>query len=1065
MVEKIQGNGNKLYLQEKLKLMKTKLIFLLLVLVGINANAQLNYQWAFNPESIYAPGGDVVGTSIKSDALGNTYVTGFFQGTADFDPTDVVMNLTSAGSYDIFLAKYNSIGNLVFAKGIGGTGDDRGNGLVLDNSGNIFFTGNYSTTADFNPGVGNANLTPMGGNDVFIAEFDAVGNYIWAKSIGGNGDDVSNGIVMDAANNIYISGYFNDTADFDSGVGIANIVTAGNYDAFIAKYSGSGNYIFAKNIGGSNSDAGYSIAIDASSNIFITGSFSGAADFDPSAGVANLISNGLDDIFLAKYDISGNYLFANKIGGTGNDEGYSITTDIAGNVLLTGSFKNTVDFDPGAGIVNLVATGINRDMFLAKYSSTGSYIYAMRAGGVGYAEGDAITTDAGGNVYIMGLFHDTTDFDIGAGVANLFAQSPNPSIFIAKYDAAGNYINAFTIAQLPGAGSTTVYPYYALNIDASGNVYVTGDFGFISDFDPGPNYANLISAQGQANAFVAKYDNIGNYIWASAIGGNSVTPPAKDGLCIKQDKSGNVYVLGLFKGRVDFDPGPGVAILTALVSDFFIAKYDSLGNYIYAKGIIGTNGAGGPGASLAIDDSGNVYIAGEYGGMHDFDPGPNNVFLYGGGMFIAKYDAFGNYVFAKAIGIGATYRVIKGIAVDSLGNTFITGYYDGTCDFDPGAGVANLTSNGGQDIFFAKYDALGNYVYAKSIGGLQGDQGFSIAVDSIGNTYITGYFKDIVDFDPNAGVANLTAVGFAYIFYAKYDPMGNYIYARGIGGTATCEGHSIAIDKDGNAYVTGKFSGTVDFDPSASVSNLSSGVDFIAKYDAIGNYVYAIGVGGNPMTIALDAKRNAYITGYLSFGVSQDFDPGAGVVNLTSVGNNDVYFAKYDSLGNYVVAKLVGGTNNDYVNSLSSDGKGSICITGYFSGTADFNPDAGVSNLLCPYNTGGAFIARYSDGASPTVGTHEIPKEENGIIIYPNPFTEQTTISFTEEQNTSSSSATHRIIKITDVLGREIKTINCIGKKCVIEKGEMRAGVYFVEVYFDRLNNPEQVVRRKIVVQ
>jgi hypothetical protein len=270
-------------------------------------------------------------------------------------------------------------------------------------------------------------------------------------------------------------------------------------------------------------------------------------------------------------------------------------------------------------------------------------------------------------------------------------------------------------------------------------------------------------------------------------------------------------------------------------------------------------------------------------------------------VFLAKYDASGNYVFAKNMG-GTSSETANAIAMDGTGNVYITGYYFGTSDFDPGVGTASLSSvSGTQDIFIAKYDASGNYLYAKSIGGTSNDRGQSITVDGSGNVYITGYFTGTADFDPSASTANVATIGSNDIFLAKYDASGNYVYAKGIGGTGDDRGMDIAIDGSDNLYITGNFSTTADFDPSASTASLVSagGTDvFVAKYDASGNYVYARALGGTAAdlgnAIAVDDDGNTYITG--SFSATADFEPGSSTRNLISVSGTDFFVARYGLL-------------------------------------------------------------------------------------------------------------------------------------------------------------------------
>jgi hypothetical protein len=246
------------------------------------------------------------GWSIVVDANGNSYVTGSFGGTADFDPGPNTANLIfNGGFYDIFVAKYDANGNYVWAIAIGGAGSENGQSIAVDTLGNVYITGLFNGTVDFDPGPGTMSLTATGNNaDLYIAKYDTDGNYIWAKSLAGADNVNGEFITLDTYGNIYITGAFQNTADFDPGQGTASLTATGNFDIFVAKYAPDGNYIWAKNMGGSGIDRGLSTTVDASGNVYTTGFFNGTADFDPGTGVANLTSKGSSDIFISKLDVS-----------------------------------------------------------------------------------------------------------------------------------------------------------------------------------------------------------------------------------------------------------------------------------------------------------------------------------------------------------------------------------------------------------------------------------------------------------------------------------------------------------------------------------------------------------------------------------------------------------------------------------------------------------------------------------------------------------------------------------------------------------------------------------------
>ncbi|MDT8413417.1 MAG: SBBP repeat-containing protein, partial [Vicingaceae bacterium] len=455
---------------------------------------------------------------------------------------------------------------------------------------------------------------------------------------------------------------------------------------------------WAKNMGGINYDFSTSMTIDDSGNVYTTGRFQGTADFDPGAGTYNLISSGSSfDIFVSKLDAAGNFVWAKKMTGTSSNSGRSIAVDGSGNVYTTGSFQGTVDFDPGVGTYNLTTSGSNDYIFVSKLDAAGNFVWAKKMGGTGFNSAQFITTDNSGNVYITGCFENTFN------------------------------------------------PY------------------------------NLTSA-GAWDIFISKLDVAGNFVWAKRIGGigNDI------GKSIAIDGSGNFYFTGNFNGTVDFDPGAGIYNLTSAGSyDVFISKLDANGNFVWAKKMGGTDDE--LSFSIAVDNSGNVYSTGGFRGTADFDPGVGiyNLTLAGGiqDIFVSKLDANGNFLWAKSMG-GSDYETGFSIAVDDSENVYSTGGFRGTADFNPGVGTYNLSSAGSDDIFVSKLDANGNFVWAKSIGGMASDISNSIVIDGCKNLYISGNFSSTADFDPDAGTYNLTSAGSWDVFIVKFNqaiPTGNSI--------------------------------------------------------------------------------------------------------------------------------------------------------------------------------------------------------------------------------------------------------------------------------------------------
>ncbi|MGB3008410.1 MAG: SBBP repeat-containing protein, partial [Chitinophagaceae bacterium] len=324
------------------------------------------FQWAFNI------GGTSLGDnglSIEADASGNIFVGGYFRESIDFNPASNV-NILTASTGTAFLGKYNSSGQYQWAINFGAPNiDNVVFDIRLDLMNNVFITGYFQgTNIDFDPSPGTALLSASGNFEAYIAKYTSSGQYQFAFKIGGTGLDTGRGLVLDNLGNIYVLGDFNGTnVDFDPSPATANLSSNGASDIFVAKYTNTGQYVWAFNAGSGGGEIGWKIDTD-NINVFVTGGFSGTADFNPSAAVDNLTSNGASDIFLAKYSIAGVYQCAFNIGSSGNDNGFDII--IAGIDLfyLSGSFQgNGIDFTPTQSTFLLNSNG-NDDAFLIKYN-------------------------------------------------------------------------------------------------------------------------------------------------------------------------------------------------------------------------------------------------------------------------------------------------------------------------------------------------------------------------------------------------------------------------------------------------------------------------------------------------------------------------------------------------------------------------------------------------------------------------------------------------------------------------------------------------------------------------
>jgi hypothetical protein len=418
-------------------------------------NSQGELLWA-----VHAGGtGTVDGKSVAVDSQGNVYVTGYFTGTADFDPrpNDEVLNLTAAQA-DVFVWKLSPVGTVVWAKKAGGSGFDSASSLAIDSAGDVYVTGQFIGTAEFDfDGVPSPLISDGAAADVFLWKLDSAGVTRVIVRFGGPGNDRGTGITIDSSGSLYLAGNFEDTADFDPSNSTFNLTAmadpmsenGGAADVFVLKLQ---NFFlqWAKRAGGTSFDSGNSIDVDSAGNVYVTGNFQGPADFTSNGTSVNLSSVLRDDVFVWKLDSDGDGVWAKSVGSTGTDVGRSVTVDSLGNVYVTGYFAGTADFDPDGSSVDLMPVGAV-DVFVWKLSLAGALVWARQSRATTGADGFSIVGDSLGNVYVSGEFRGTADFDPGANTSNLTSNSANPDAFVWKLTSAG------AVAMTPTAPASASY--------------------------------------------------------------------------------------------------------------------------------------------------------------------------------------------------------------------------------------------------------------------------------------------------------------------------------------------------------------------------------------------------------------------------------------------------------------------------------------------------------------------------------------------------------------------------------------------------------------------------------
>lgn len=459
-------------------------------------------------------------------------------------------------------------------------------------------------------------------------------------------------------------------------------------------------------------------------------------------------------------------------------------------------------------------------------STAQNFEWAKSIGSTGTEQSYAIETDSNGNVYTVGGFSGIVDFDPGLGTT--FANSINGSTFITKFDSSGNFIwvKTLNVSEDTGFGTGNL-----IAIDSVNNIYLTGEFSGTIDFDPSGNVYNA-TCIGNKNGFVLKLNSSGDFIWVKTFTGSS-SSDISFGKAIALDPLGNIFIALPFQGIIDFDPGINVFNLNSSSTShkFCIIKLDNFGNFIWASQIIEQAGYMSVN-SITSDSFGNIIMTGLFNDVVDFDPGPNTYNLssqYHNEVFISKLDSSGNFIWAKRLGgtfsQGAgPYNSGECVKTDGFNNIYVSGYFKGNIDFDPGPStyfLNQITGNYTTSGFILKLDLSGNFIWARNTI-IQTAGNNKIALDVNNNIYYINSLSGTQDADPSAGVFNVSSAGGTDVLVGKLTSDGAFVYAKTMGGTGNESPVAIAISSKGSVLTNGSFQNAADFDPDSLLYNLTS---------------------------------------------------------------------------------------------------------------------------------------------------------------------------------------------------------------------------------------------------
>ncbi|RAK68184.1 SBBP repeat-containing protein [Hymenobacter edaphi] len=823
-------------------------------------DAQGNYLWV---RSAGGPDGDGIG-ALAVDAAGNAYVTGVF-GYRVTGPTpasvsatfgSTTLTTTTPAVDNKFVAKLDANGTWLWARRMD-TGTSR---LAVDATGNAYLTGSFNTaTATF----GSTTLSNAGtgsyGTSAFLAKLDAAGTWLWAKQVGGTGTNGSRDVATDASGNVYLSGYFQNSVT----LGSTTLTASAAGTAFVAKLDAAGTYLWARQLG-----ALPFLAPDASGNVYLAGQFQNTLTLGSTTLAAGTAGYTGYSVFLGKMDAAGSWLWARASGSSGALSYGSITglsglaLDGSGNAYVSGQFNGPAIGFGSTTLTNASEAPVYSDVFVAKCDASGTWLWARQSTGAVSEQGAGLGADAAGNVWLIGETYGEA-VRLGSTTltgANSFSVGTRTASFLGKMDAAGTWL----WARAPDNGGSGSQCTQSLP-DGSGNLYVVGSFSGTVAFG-----STSLTSRGTDDAFVAKLDAQGNYLWVQQLG----TAGPDVAYDLTRDASGNVLVTGFFAGTLTL--GSITLTTTAFGHDSFVAKLDAGGTPLWARSI-GTysySSANNPryGNSLATDASGNVWLAGYFSGTATF--GSTSLTAtsgYAPDAFVAKLDASGTWLWARQA-VGSAQDDVRGLALDAAGNAYLVG---STVSNTLGFGAISLSNtNPGSNGFVTKIDPAGTWLWARQVGANVAD----VALDAAGNLYVAGSFFG----GPlTLGSSTLTNRGSADVFVAKLDASGNALWARSAGGADYDVAQRLVLAPNGTPCLMGSFASTAAGFGASSLTANGINDMFLAQLDAAGNWLLVAQAGGAGndfgQGLSADASGNLYLSGYFD-GPTASF----GALSLTS---------------------------------------------------------------------------------------------------------------------------------------------------------------------------------------
>jgi hypothetical protein len=795
----------------------------------------------------------------------------------------------------------------------------------------------------------------------------------------------------------------------------------------VGAYAMSGGNIFAADL-----------AVDELGSVISAGTFYDAYDLDPGTGVAVLTSPTFTaSAYVQKLDPTGNFLWARSFGAA--FQFMSVSNVIAigtTDILVTGTFEGTVDFDPGPGVDSRTAT--SRDLFMLKLNAAGEFLWVRTVGGTDWMYVSALSPVNNGFL-VGGAYSGTVDFDPGTGANE--QDAVNADGYILRLDLDGEFV---WVKTLPSIGNAQVF---ALRTRAGfGDIIVGGHFGGNTDFNPGAGFFQLSSLNQQppyypVDCFVLRLTNAGEFLWAKSYGGEN-EDYVTDVVLTSQ---GEVVVNGTYNSTADFDPGTDTTNLTALFTDAYFLKLTAAGSFVWVRTIAG--GAFITVSKLAITQDDNMYCTGSFEGTADFDMGPgvNNATATGSDIYVLGLDQSGSTLDIDILE-GSAYEQGVTMVTDANANLYSTGYFEDPMDFDPQPTVyTNVPQNNYKWVYTFKWrqceNVTTNIINATGCTYTSGDQVYSgngtyteIGQNVAGCDSVT--VINLTESSTNTYVDTLSCTGSFTFNGETYTASGSYVQA-----------YTNAAGCDSSFYLT------VAVGSSSSSSITASACDFYqsgqAYYQASGVYTeYYINTTGCDSVVTLDLTIEPSASDYLEF---TDCDTVVFAGNTyTSSGLISLYYTAANGCDSIVTLNInIIATDTSVVLSgseLTSQAFGQVDLQWVTCPGYDPIPGA-TQTTFTPEESGSYAVIMVEAGCADTSGCHTViitgladqAFAAGAIKVFPNPAEDKLNIQLPDELSGISE------VRLYDAIG-QLVTNRAIGPggshNATIDVRELRPGLY-----------------------